>query len=150
METPTVLVVGKDEILHGRLKPRLVRHGFKVNHVRETSVVIKTLNRIKPDLIIIYSTRKNSDNKLKFVENLRKCDRCIPIILSTRHSSEARAIAALRAGVNDYFKVPISSEKLLLSAKKLVLCHSDNAPTDSTTSEIGGKIFQTASPCDKN
>ena len=142
MERPTVLICGKDELLHHKVKARLARHGFKVVQVQETSDVIKTFDRIKPDLIIIYSTRKNSEDKLKIVGNLRKIDRFVPIILSTRYSSEALAIAALRAGVNDYLKVPISSEELLLSAKKLLLSNSDNTPTNSTTSEIGGKIHQ--------
>jgi DNA-binding NtrC family response regulator len=142
MERPTVLIFGIDEILHHKLKARLARHRFKVVQAQETSDVIKTFDIIKPDVIIIYSTRKNSEDKLKIVEKIRTMDRFVPIILSTRYSSEALAIAALRAGVNDYLKVPISSEELLLSAKKLLLSNSDNTPTNSTTSEIGGKINQ--------
>jgi len=142
MQKPIVLVFGKDEILHHKLKTRLARHGFTVSQAQETSYAIHTFDRIKPNLIIIYSTRKNSDDKLKIVEDLRKIDRFVPIILSTRYSSEARAISALRAGVNDYFKFPISSEEFLLSAKNHVLSNFDNTPTDSKTSEIGSNINQ--------
>ena len=142
MENPTVLIFGRDEILHRKLKTRLVRHDFRVNHVRATSNVFKAYNRIKPDFIIIYSTRNCSEDKLNIVENLRKMDRNVPIILSTRYSSEARAIAALRAGVSDYFRVPLSTEELLLSAKKLVLGKSDYNPVDRESRKSGGKIDQ--------
>jgi DNA-binding NtrC family response regulator len=142
MPKPIVLVFGKDEILHHKLKTRLARHGFTVSQAQETSYAIHTFDRIKPNLIIIYSTRKNSDDKLKIVEDLRKIDRFVPIILSTRYSSEARAISALRAGVNDYFRFPISSEEFLLSAKNHVLSNFDNTPTDSETREIGSNINQ--------
>jgi DNA-binding NtrC family response regulator len=143
MKKPTVLIFGRDEFLHHKLKARLIRHGFKTIQAREKLDFIKTFDRIKPDLIIIYSTRKNSEDKLKIVENLRKMDRFVPIILSTRYSSEARAIAALRAGVNDYFKAPISSEELLLSAKKLVIRNPDNSPADSNSRKAGGIIAPT-------
>ena len=143
MEKPTVLILGRDEILHYKLKTRLARHRFKVVQAQETSDVIRTFDRIKPDLIIIYSTRKNSEDKLKIAENIRKRDKFVPIILSTRYSSEARAIAALRAGVNDYFKVPISSEELLLSAKKLVIGNPYNSPADPNSRKAGGIIDQT-------
>jgi DNA-binding NtrC family response regulator len=143
MERPTVLIFGIDEILHHKLKARLARHRFKVVQAQETSDVIKTFDIIKPDVIIIYSTRKNSEDKLKIVEKIRTMDRFVPIILSTRYSSEARAIAALRAGVNDYFKAPISSEELLLSAKKLVIRNPDNSPADSNSRKAGGIIAPT-------
>jgi DNA-binding NtrC family response regulator len=142
MDKPTVLIFGRDEILHQKLKTRLVRHGFNVIQAWDTSKAIKSFEKIKPALIIIYSTQKNSDDKLRFVESLRKTDNFVPIILSTRFSSEARAIAALRAGVNDYFKLPISTEELLLSAKRLVLHYSDYSPTDSITGELDSNINQ--------
>jgi DNA-binding NtrC family response regulator len=143
MEKPTVLIFGRDEILHRKLKTRLVRHGFNVIQARRTSDTIKTFDRIKPDLIIIYSTKKNRDDKLKCVEDLRQRSKYVPIILSTRYSSEARVIAALRAGVTDYFKFPVSSDTILLNAKKLVIDNSDNSPADSDHRKTDGAIDQT-------
>jgi DNA-binding NtrC family response regulator len=53
------------------------------------------------------------------------------MVLITWFSSESRAIAALRAGANDYFKLPISSEKVvqrilrMLSSGKFDISHID-------------------------
>ena len=138
MESPAVLIFGRDKVLHQKLNSRLVRHGFSVNYVRETSDIIKTYDRIQPDLTIVYSTGKSRDDQLKIVENIRKKDKHVPIILSTRYSSEARAIAALRAGVSDYFKVPISTQEMLLSAKRLIIGSAEDDHTDHESTEAGG------------
>jgi len=143
MKTPAALIIGKDKVLHQKLKARLVRHGFRVNHEREASDVIKTYDRIKPNIIIIHSTRKSPEDKLKIVDNLRREARYVPIILSTRYSSEARAIAALRVGVNDYFKPPFSSEELLLSAKKLIISHSEHSAADPDSRKANSMIDRT-------
>ena len=42
---------------------------FKVIQARETSDAITTVGRIKSDLIIIYSTLKNSEDKLKMAQD---------------------------------------------------------------------------------
>ena len=98
MKTPVVMVIGRDKALQQKLKARLVRHGFRVSYVRESSDVAKSYERIRPDLIIIHSTQQSPVDKLNIVKSLRRKTRHIPLILSTRYSSEARAIAALRAG----------------------------------------------------
>ena len=128
MTKPTVLVFGTDEIMHQKLTSRLPRHGFAVTRVQGRAELYKKFEQQKPDLVIIYSTRKKAEHQLDVVQNLRKRDRYVPIILSTRYSSEPRAIAALRGGVNDYFKVPLSTEELLSSAKKLIAC-ADHRPS---------------------
>jgi len=142
MKKPTALIIGHDEILHRHLKARLLRHSFSVFEVRETSNLLEAIQDIKPDLAIVYSTRKNPNDQLKTVEYLRKKARDIPIILSTRYSSEARAIAALRAGVSDYFKVPISTQEMLLSAKRLILGNTEDDQTDHESKEADGIIDQ--------
>jgi DNA-binding NtrC family response regulator len=132
MGRPTVLIIGRDETLQPQLTTRLLRHGFNAVEARTTTKVIENFDKTAPDLIIIYSSRQNPEDRLKIIERLRRKDSHVPIILSTKYSSETRAIAALRAGVNDYYQLPVSIEDLLSSAKKLVVGNSDNALSHST------------------
>ncbi len=69
-------------------------------------------------LIIISSYKEGTCDGLDSVAEIRRHHRQIPIILITRYSSEARAIAALRAGVSDYLKLPLSYQELLASIKR--------------------------------
>jgi DNA-binding NtrC family response regulator len=74
--------------------------------------------REKPDLILICCSLKQTTDGLKVVDNIRRKNNCDPIILLTKYSSEGRVIAALRAGVTDYFKLPYSEEELLASFER--------------------------------
>ena len=113
MRKPIVIIFGKDPILRYNLNKRLAHNGFAVNEAPEKCDVITLYTSIHPDLVIVCSYRKAPGDKLSVIRKLRKFDKRVPIILINRFSSESRAIAALRAGANDYFKVPFSSEKII-------------------------------------
>jgi DNA-binding NtrC family response regulator len=133
MKKPIIIIFGIDPILRYNLNKRLAQNGFAVNEAPEKCNVIALYNSIQPDLIIVCSYRKAPRDKLSVIKKLRKSDKRVPIILINRFSSESRAIAALRAGANDYFKIPISSETLvkrifrLLSDSKYEITSDDKS-----------------------
>src|SRR5262249_55725488 len=53
-------------------------------------------------------------------ERLRHDDPLIPLVLLVAHGSEAMAIAALRAGINDYLSPPWQAEDLIDSISRLL------------------------------
>jgi len=108
MKRPAILIAEEDEILRQDLKGCLFRHGFDVIELPDRTDVLQSFLDRKPDLVIIGSSQNSTWDGLKVAEQIRQRDRKVPLILITRHSSEAQVIAALRAGVNDYFKVPLS------------------------------------------
>lgn len=72
-------------------------------------------------LIIIVDTSQHCDPRgIKKAEQIRQRYPHVPIILITSHSSEQLAIAALKTGINDYFKNPFSLEELSASIKQLL------------------------------
>ena len=107
---PTLLVIKSDERQFQQLKKLL---GSKPYRLRDTSQVCNIathFEREKPDLAIICSSDANNGDGLQAAAEIRHRDRIVPIILVTQYNSEARAIAALRAGNNDYFKVPYTDK----------------------------------------
>jgi DNA-binding NtrC family response regulator len=106
MKSPAVLIAERDELLCRDLKGLLFHHGFQVIEAPDRTDIFQLFLDTKPDLVIIGSSPANAWDELKVAEQIRQRDREIPLILITRHSSEARVIGALRAGVSDYFKVP--------------------------------------------
>ncbi len=119
MKKPTIIIFGKDPILRYNLNKRLSQNGFDVNEASGKSDVIAQYNSAQPDLVVVCSYRRAPGDKLSVIKKLRKFDKRVPIILINRFSSESRAIAALRAGANDYFKVPFSSETLVKRISRL-------------------------------
>ena len=108
MKSKAILIAEVDELLRQDLKGRLFHHGFQVIEAPDRTDILQLFLHTKPDLVIIGSSPANAWDELRVAEQIRQRDRKVPIILITRHSSEARVIAALRAGVNDYFKMPFS------------------------------------------
>ena len=126
MKNPAILIAEADEILRQDLKGRLFRHGFEVIEALDKTVAIRFFQARKPDLVIIYSSEDNIGDGLKTVAQIRRQDREVPLFLITRHSSEALVIEALRAGVNDYFKVPFSYEELVSSINRNLSHHKES------------------------
>ena len=133
MRKPTILIFGIDDILRQNLKRRLTNHGFIVNEAPKRCNVIELYNSMQPDIVIVCSSGKAPGDKLGVIRNIRRVDKIIPMVLITWLSSESRAIAALRAGANDYFKLPLSSEKVvqcilrMLSSGKFDISHDDKS-----------------------
>ena len=59
---------------------------------------------------------------MQVAQEIRKGNSTIPLILITHDSTEALAIAALKLGINDYFKQPVSFDELAASVRR---CLSD-------------------------
>jgi DNA-binding NtrC family response regulator len=120
MNKPTLLISGADGLIQQNLKDKLFRCGFNLVVQGDKNDVLNTYHTTKPDLVIICSSEKISENGLKRARALRHEEKNLPIILITRFSSEARAIAALRAGVTDYFKLPLSNDAVVKSIRALL------------------------------
>ncbi len=109
-----------DGLILQNLKDKLFRCGFNIVEQRESTHVLGAFHSAKPDLVIICSSDRISEDGLKKAKELRLKEKSLPIILITKFSSEDRAIAALRAGITDYFKLPLSCDAVVTSIKKLL------------------------------
>jgi DNA-binding NtrC family response regulator len=93
-----------------------------------------------PDIVIIYSIEEGTQKSLQLVRKIRGSNKTIPIIFITEHSSEQIAIAALRSGVNDYYKFPFSKNLFLKAINRF----SGNTGTSFTlpdTHQVDQKII---------
>jgi DNA-binding NtrC family response regulator len=118
MKKPAILIAERDEIWCEYLKGRLLPYGIEVIEAPSKTGVLRLFQSRAPDLVIMGSSRNSTTDGLKVAAQIRQQDSKVPLIMITRHSSEARVIAALRAGFNDYFKVPFSYEDLISSVKR--------------------------------
>lgn len=118
MNNPTILITGFVETLGQNLKRQLIPQGFDIIEADSTENVLSSFKNRSPDLVVSVSFHKNIDDGLRGTKEIREQDRKIPIILITKYSSEKRVIAALKAGVNDYFKWSFSEKELIGSIKR--------------------------------
>jgi DNA-binding NtrC family response regulator len=103
---------------NGEVLRYLTQHGFKVMRSGLTPEDHQLSRGTKPDLAIIFSNQDDGWQALETARLLRLQNHGTPVILIVQESSETRAVAALRAGINDYFTWPVSSEELLASIRR--------------------------------
>jgi len=113
MNRPNLLIIRNSEENLQDLKTLLRPEKYGLTEVPQNTDMELFFRQENPDLVLVCCHRKQANGSLKIVDNIRRHNQQIPIILLTKHSSESRAIAALRAGVTDYFKIPYSEAELL-------------------------------------
>ncbi len=135
---PAILVTEGDEKLREDVKVLLRQHGFEVTEVVDKIRFFHFFESQKPDLVVIGSSSRGTWDELKVVEQIRNRDRKIPLVLVTRHSSEARIIASFKAGINDYFKTPLVDEELVRSirGKLLDTCQESSGNAKETVPDF--------------
>ena len=117
MEKRRILIIAADVHLGQQLDDQLRAYGFELIH-SDAEGYLETLAGQRPDVVLVCTDQRRIEDGLQPVEQIRRQDRLVPIIMATRYSSESRAIAAFRAGVNDYHKIPIPIRTLLTSIYK--------------------------------
>lgn len=93
------------------------------------------------DLVIVGSSPDAPGEAVEAARQIRQDDRCTPIFLITPTSSEELAIAALRAGVTDYFAYPFQPDELAAAIRRCLLqapsetlrARHEAAPADDTS-----------------
>lgn len=85
----------------------------------QVASLVEQIRSEAPALIVLGSDGKRADDGMAIVREIRSMHELLPNILISRHSSEVRAISALKAGVTDYFKYPIPYPQLFRSIDRL-------------------------------
>lgn len=115
MKKPSILLVEADDTLRRNLRGLLLRWGCEVIEAFDKSTSLCQLQASNPDLVIAGSPRDEPGEALGLAQEIRRRDRRVPLIFITLNSSEELVIAALRAGVTDYLRYPVSFEELFAS-----------------------------------
>jgi DNA-binding NtrC family response regulator len=118
MTKPTILIAERDTSARRWLKALLSPHGYDVIEASGSTEVRQSFQRQPLDLIIVNASLHAARDGVELARQIRQQHHKIPLILLTANSSEELAIAALRAGVTDYVKLPIAPEELVSSVRR--------------------------------
>ncbi|MGD8836683.1 MAG: sigma-54 dependent transcriptional regulator [Desulfobacteraceae bacterium] len=113
------------------LKWLVASHGYHACITNGDQNYLKLVEDQKPQLVIACMGKAKPKNSLNTLQKIRRASPTLPIILITDNSSEALAIAAIKAGVSDYFISPYSREELLTSINQHVTPSALSNPTSS-------------------
>jgi DNA-binding NtrC family response regulator len=115
---PAVLIAEREKTARQAFKEPLLRRGFAVIESTDKNAALEKLRTPSIDLILIGSLENGAAEGLELARRIRNSNRNLPIIFIASESSEELAIAALRTGVNEYFKQPYSLADVVTSINR--------------------------------
>ena len=135
MKSPEIMIATGDETLCRDLKNHLAPHRFEIIEAPPGTHDLQFFQQRKPDLVIIGASGPDPEDGLGLIDRIRHQNLTVPIILITRHGSEAMAIAAFRAGASDYFNMPFKLEDVISSIERHLSNHG-SSPSQKPTSTV--------------
>ena len=118
----TVLVVDDDPSIRDALAQLLRSEGYSVASAEDGVAALEQLNDAPADLVITDLDMPRMGG-LELLKRLRDEGRGLPVIVVTSAEELSSAIAAMRAGADDYLTKPIDFEALLLSVERALEGH---------------------------
>jgi DNA-binding NtrC family response regulator len=108
-----ILVSGLSEPFVERIANHVSVRDCQVKAVKGSARTIAAARKESPRLVVLGSPGHRIDDGLDQVRRLKALDGRLPIIMISQKSSEKRAVAAFRAGVDDYFKATAPFDHIL-------------------------------------
>ena len=119
MKKLVIFLVERNDEQRRQVQLLILRQGFEVIASPDASGVFRALRQKRnPDLLIANTSLDTASDGWEMAQLLRQENKGLRVILLATNSSEDLAIAALRAGIVDYFKQPFSCEDLLTSVHR--------------------------------
>jgi DNA-binding NtrC family response regulator len=115
MQKPVILILEADATLRTRLHALAGLHDCPVRVTADAPGLLRALHHSHVGLVILGSLPTGPAAGLEIARQIRLEHRALALILLAHPSSEALAIAALKAGVNDYFPSPFDLNALQAS-----------------------------------
>ena len=113
----TVLVVDDKEMMRDSVSCTLRRAGFEVQIADSGQAALQQIRRKRPDAVV-------SDLKMpamtgtQLLENIRKIDEDLPVVLMTAFGSIETAVKAIKHGAFDYLTKPFEGDELVITVKR--------------------------------
>jgi two-component system alkaline phosphatase synthesis response regulator PhoP len=132
----TILIVEDEQEIADLIRFHVEREGFGAEVVHSGKVVIDTISRISPDLILL-------DLMLPDVDGLEVCrqlkwqneTRDIPVVMVTAKGDESDVVAGIELGADDYVTKPFSPKVLMARVKNVLRRSQPRTPAPTTSND---------------
>lgn len=118
-----ILIIDDDIAVRTSLQLLLENEGYKIAAVNEPAEALSFLNSNTPELIILdlnFSIETSGKEGMQSLQQIKKENDSIPIILLTGWGSIELAVQGMKLGANDFLNKPWNNDYLLQSVKTLL------------------------------
>src|SRR5215475_1570238 len=107
-----VLVVDDDKVLRERLCRAFCNRGCEAHEAYTTAETIDMARNLSPDLVLL-DLKMPGLSGLDLIQDIKKLDSTIAVIILTGYGSIATAMEALKLGADHYLSKPADAEQIL-------------------------------------
>jgi DNA-binding NtrC family response regulator len=115
----TILIVDDEEIMREILDALLTREGYEVRVASTGSEGVELARGLAFDAAVVDIMMPDLDG-IAALEELRKLDEDLPVIMITAFASVETAIAAMKGGAFDYITKPFKNDEVLVVLRNAV------------------------------
>jgi two-component system, NtrC family, response regulator HydG len=112
-----ILVVDDEASARSGLERLLQQEGFSVKTAEDGAIALRVAAEFAPDVVVTDLKMPEMDG-MELLKHLREQDHDLPVIMATAFGDLSSAVAAMRAGADDYLTKPIDIEALVLSIER--------------------------------
>jgi two-component system, NtrC family, response regulator HydG len=115
---------------------KLLRHkGYRVQSEVDGVAALQAAGEFAPDVVVTDLKMPRMDG-MELLKKLREQDGEIPVILATAFGEVASAVAAMRAGADDYLTKPIEIDELVLAIERAMERRSLRSETENLRRQL--------------
>jgi len=118
-EKVRVLVVDDELIMRDSLSDWLRLDGYEVTGVDNGAEAIERVKKEEWDVLIV-DLKMPGMNGIEVMQEVRKIDRGIPVIIMTAYATVDTAVKAMKEGAYDYIVKPFNPEEIGLTIRKII------------------------------
>ncbi len=130
-ESPRLLLVDDDSGVRASLSAFLTRAGFLVETVSDGVQALSTLEKSKPDLIVMDVLMPRLDGR-ETLRRMRQAGNLTPVILLTQVGEATERAMALEEGADDYLNKPFEPHELVARIRAVLRRVRTGAPPIAT------------------
>src|SRR5678816_359636 len=145
----SVLIIDDEEIMREILEALLSREGYSVRVASGGSEGVELAKSVPFDAVIVDVMMPGMDG-MAVLEELKKFDDDLPVIMITAFASVENAIAAMKRGAFDYITKPFKNDEVLvvvrnaverrqLIAENTCLLYTSDAADERSSVDLGGR-----------
>lgn len=115
----TVLVVDDKEMMRDSVATTLRRAGMDVQTASDGNAALEAIASRRPDAVIT-DQKMPGMGGIELLEQVRKIDEDLPVIVMTAFGSIETAVKSMRLGAFDYLTKPFEGDELVITVKRAV------------------------------
>jgi two-component system response regulator RegA len=117
-ERLAALIVDDDDVFRTRLSRALRERGWDATAAERPQDTVSLATKISPDLVLL-DLRMPEVSGLSLIEDIKKVDATIAIIMLTGYGSIATAMQAMKLGADHYLTKPVDADQIVAAYQQI-------------------------------